>query len=61
LARRFAELMTQVGGGDAAAVSAIYSKIDGKGAEAATHDALSTAVWTYLKRVFAVGFTMPPA
>jgi DNA-binding transcriptional MerR regulator len=61
LARRFAELMRQVGDGDPAAVSAIYSKIDGKGAEAATHGALTTGVWTYLKRAFAVGFTLPPA
>jgi DNA-binding transcriptional MerR regulator len=61
LARRFAGLMTQVGGGDPAAVSAIYAKLDGKGPEAATRGALSTAAWTYLKRAFAVGFTVPPA
>jgi hypothetical protein len=57
----FAELMTQVGGGDPAAVSAIYGKIDDKGAEAATRGALGAGVWTYLKLAFAVGFTMPPA
>lgn len=61
LARRFADLMIQVGGGDPAAVSAIYAKIDGKGPEAATRGALSSASWTYLKRAFAVGFTLPPA
>jgi hypothetical protein len=61
LARRFADLIVQVGGGDPAAVSAIYAKIDGKGAEAATRGALSSVSWTYLKRAFAVGFTAPPA
>lgn len=61
LARRFAELMTRVGGGDAATVSAIYAKIDGKGPERATRGALTSASWAYLKRAFAVGFTVPPA
>jgi DNA-binding transcriptional MerR regulator len=60
LARRFADLMTHVGGGDPAAVSAIYAKIDNKGAEAVTRGALSTGVWSYLTRAFAVGFTVPP-
>lgn len=61
LARGFADLMTQVGGGDPATVSAIYAKIDGKGPEAATRGALSGASWTYLKRAFALGFTLPSA
>jgi MerR family transcriptional regulator, thiopeptide resistance regulator len=61
IARRFADLITQVGSGDRVTVSAIYAKIDGKGPEAATRGALSSASWTYLKRAFAVGFTVPPA
>jgi len=59
LARRFADVMTQVGGGDPAVVSSIYEKIESKGPEAATRGAHSTGVWTYLTRAFAVGFTVP--
>jgi hypothetical protein len=57
LAGQWGAVIRDMAGGDPTMVSAIYAKIDGKGAEAATRGALSTPVWDYLKRAFAVGFT----
>ncbi|MCW6005962.1 MerR family transcriptional regulator [Micromonospora sp. CPCC 205371] len=60
LARRFSDLMlVEVSEGDPTALSAVYAKIDGKGAEAATRGALTSDVWAYLKQAFAVGFASP--
>ncbi|MGP4100090.1 hypothetical protein [Nonomuraea sp. KM90] len=43
-------------GDDRSVLSALYSKIDRQGAEAATKGLLTTAAWEYLKRAFSVGF-----
>jgi len=56
LARRWAALMADMAGGDRRIVSAMYSKLDGKGAEAATKGAVSAEAWSFLKRTLAVGF-----
>jgi hypothetical protein len=42
-------------GGDRRILSSMYAKLDGKGAEAATLGAVSTAAWTYLKRALLLG------
>jgi len=55
-ARRWTELMEDMTGGDRAILSGMYAKMDGKGPEAATLDVVSTDVWAYIKRAFAVGF-----
>ena len=56
LGRRWAVLMDELSGGDRGALSSIYARLDRKGAEHATGGAVSTAAWTYLKRVLAVGY-----
>jgi hypothetical protein len=60
LARRWAGAVSGMTGDDAAAISAIYRKIDVKGPEAATKGLVSAPSWDYLKRAFAVGFATPP-
>ena len=40
-------------GGDKSVLSAMYAKLDGKGAEAATRGVVSTDVWDYIKLAFA--------
>jgi len=58
-ARAWVELMEDMTGGDRGILAGMYAKMDGKGPEAATLDVVSSEVWDYLKRVFAVG-SMPP-
>ena len=60
LARQWSEVIRDMAGGDAAMISSIYARIDGKGPEAATRGILSPQVWEYLKRAFAVGFGTRP-
>jgi MerR family transcriptional regulator, thiopeptide resistance regulator len=60
LARQWSELIRDMASGDAAMISSIYARIDGKGPEAATRGILSPQVWEYLKRAFAVGFGTHP-
>jgi MerR family transcriptional regulator, thiopeptide resistance regulator len=55
-ARQWAALMDRMAGGDRSIVSAMYASIDGKGAEAATRGVVTTEVWEYVKRAFAVGY-----
>lgn len=57
LARRWAAFVADLSGGDRRVVSAIYAKLDGEGAPAASRGALPQAAWDYLKRALAVGFT----
>ncbi|WP_345578551.1 MerR family transcriptional regulator [Nonomuraea rosea] len=57
LAGRWSQVVAGLAGGDRSVVSAIYGKLDAKGAEAATKGLLSTPAWDHLKRAFAVGFT----
>jgi DNA-binding transcriptional MerR regulator len=59
-ARRWSELMDEMTGGDRTILSGMYAKMDGKGPEAATLGVVSTEVWDYLKRAFAVGFNARP-
>jgi DNA-binding transcriptional MerR regulator len=56
LARRWSEAVAGMAGGDRSAISAIYGKLDAKGAEAASKGILSAPAWDHLKRTFAVGF-----
>ncbi|MEU7833845.1 MerR family transcriptional regulator [Nonomuraea sp. NPDC049129] len=56
LARRWTEAMAGLVNGDRSALSALYAKIDTKGAEAATKGILSSPAWDYLKRAFAAGY-----
>jgi DNA-binding transcriptional MerR regulator len=56
LAQQWTAVMTEMSDGDPAGLSAIYAKIDSKGAAAATRGVLTEAAWEYLKRAFAVGF-----
>ncbi|MBF8191721.1 hypothetical protein ITP53_39730 [Nonomuraea sp. K274] len=56
LAHSWSAAVAGLAGGDRTVVSAIYGKIDGEGAEAATKGLLSAPAWDYLKRAFAVGF-----
>lgn len=56
LGRRWAALMAEMTDGDRGVLSSIYARLDRKGAEQATGGAVSTATWTYLKRVLAVGY-----
>jgi len=58
-ARSWVELMEDMTAGDRAVLAGMYAKLDGKGPEAATLGVVSTEVWDYMKRVFAVG-SMPP-
>jgi MerR family transcriptional regulator, thiopeptide resistance regulator len=58
-ARRWNDLMDHMTGGDRGIVSAMYAALDGKGPEAATRGVVSTEVWDYIKRAFAVGFGSP--
>jgi hypothetical protein len=55
-ARRWTDLMEHMTGGDRGILSSMYAALDGKGPEAATRGVVSTEVWDYLKRAFAVGF-----
>lgn len=55
-ARRWSRLMTEMTGGDRAVLAGMYAKMDGQGAEAATLDVVTSDVWEYMKRAFAVGF-----
>lgn len=55
LAVRWSALMRDMTGGDRAILSAMYAKLDGKGAEAATMGVVSTEGWTYVKRALALG------
>ncbi|GAA2208820.1 MerR family transcriptional regulator [Nonomuraea monospora] len=59
LARRWTEAVLELVGGDRTALSALYDKIDAKGAEAATKGILTSATWSYLKRAFATGYPGP--
>ena len=52
--------MEDMTAGDRAILAGMYAKLDGKGPEAATLGVVSTEVWDYMKRVFAVG-SMPPS
>jgi DNA-binding transcriptional MerR regulator len=54
--RRWSALMTEMTGGDRSILAAMYAKMDGQGAEAATLDAVQTDVWEYMKRALAVGY-----
>jgi DNA-binding transcriptional MerR regulator len=56
LARRWSALMADMSGGDPTIVSAMYAKLDGQGAAAATLGVVSPPVWEWMKRVFAVAF-----
>ncbi|MFC4586273.1 MerR family transcriptional regulator [Sphaerisporangium corydalis] len=56
LARAWSDAVDRMIGGDTAVLSAMYAKIDAKGPEAATRGLLTTEVWEYLKRAFAIGF-----
>lgn len=56
LARRWAELVYEMSGGDSRVASAMYAKLDGKGAPAATKGIVSAEAWEFVKRAFAVGF-----
>jgi DNA-binding transcriptional MerR regulator len=59
LAWRWRDVMQEMSGGDRDGLASIYAKIEGKGPQAATRGILSTEVWEYLKRAFAVGFGSP--
>lgn len=59
LAQRWQGIMREMVDGDPAGLSMIYAKIEGKGPEVATKGILTTDVWEYLKRAFAVGFGAP--
>ena len=59
LARRWQAVMREMVDFDSAGLSQIYAKIEGKGPERATRGILSTEIWEYLKRAFAVGFDLP--
>ncbi|MFB4284089.1 MerR family transcriptional regulator [Nonomuraea sp. MTCD27] len=56
LAGEWFAAVTEMTGDDRSVLSALYSKIDRQGAEAATKGLLTTAAWEYLKRAFSVGF-----
>jgi hypothetical protein len=56
LARRWAELMEDMSGGESRTVSALYAKLDGKGPEAATRGVVSAEAWGFVKRALTVGF-----
>lgn len=56
LAHRWTAAVAGLAGGDKSVMSAIYSRIDARGPEAATKGILSAAAWDYLRRAFAVGF-----
>jgi DNA-binding transcriptional MerR regulator len=56
LAGRWAATMADLSGGDRSVLSAIYAKLDGEGAQAASKGVLSQPAWDYLKRALAVGF-----
>ncbi|WP_232291910.1 MerR family transcriptional regulator [Frankia sp. QA3] len=56
-ARHWRVLMDHMTGGDPGILSAMYAKIDDQGPEAATTGMVTTAVWEYLRRAFAVGFS----
>jgi DNA-binding transcriptional MerR regulator len=56
LGRRWAELMTELAGGDRKVLSSIYARLDRKGAAPATKGAVSAETWDYVKRVLAVGY-----
>jgi DNA-binding transcriptional MerR regulator len=53
----FMDLLTD---GDKGILSAMYAKLDNKGAEAATRGIIDTQVWDYVKRAFAVGYRAAP-
>jgi DNA-binding transcriptional MerR regulator len=57
LARRWATVMADVSGGDRTVVSAMYAKLDGEGAQAASKGVLPQRAWDYLKRSLTVGFS----
>jgi len=50
------ELMGHMTDGDRRILSVMYGTLDAKGAEEATRGIVSTEVWEYAKRAFAVGF-----
>lgn len=54
-ARRWSDLMRDMSGGDKDVLAAMYAKLDGKGAEAATRGIVSTDAWDYLRRALAIG------
>jgi hypothetical protein len=60
LAWRWRDVMQEMTDGDPDGLASVYSKIEGKGPQAATRGILSAEVWEYLKRAFAVGFGSPP-
>lgn len=47
--------MDDMTGGDRSVLAAMYAKMDGKGAEAATLGPVGDDVWAYVKRPLAVG------
>jgi DNA-binding transcriptional MerR regulator len=55
-AGQWAALMDRMTGGDRGILSAMYASLDGKGAEVATRGVVTTQVWEYMKRAFAVGY-----
>jgi DNA-binding transcriptional MerR regulator len=55
-ARRWTALMAHMTGGDPEILSAMYASLDGKGPESATRGVVTSDVWEYVKRAFAVGF-----
>jgi DNA-binding transcriptional MerR regulator len=56
LARRWAALMHDMSGGEPRTVSAMYAKLDGKGADSATRGVVSAEAWSFVKRALEVGF-----
>jgi hypothetical protein len=56
LAAQWQALMDELTEGDRATLSAVYAKIEAKGAEAATRGALTPEVWDYLRLALIVGY-----
>lgn len=48
--------MAGVSGGDRSVLSAVYAKLDAKGAPTASKGLVSQAAWDFVKRALAVGY-----